>query len=78
MALGKDGPLLIYIPWCSVKMEVCPIHLLQIIPGIQFFDLSNAITSQEVGPQMHFALYLPSFLHPPFIPFYYFCLGEIS
>lgn len=63
MALVKDGPLLIYIHWCSVKMEVCPIHWPQTIPGTQFSVLSNAITSQEAGPQIRFALYLTSFLH---------------
>lgn len=78
VTLGEDGPLLIYMLWCSVKMEVFPIHLPLTIPGIPFFDLSNTTASLEVEPQIHFAVYLPSFLHPPFTTFYYFSLREIS
>ena len=61
VALGKDGLWLIYVSWCSVKMEGCPLWkaesgkqstLLQPIPGIQFFNLINVISRRKVEPRL--------------------------
>lgn len=77
VALGKNGLLLIYESWCSVKMESSPIHSAPAHPWVQLLNLIYVVASRKVESHNAFCFAFPLAPHLPAITFYYFSLGDI-